>query len=241
MIMYVVQFQYFSLAFTGFSTLAAPASICEPSISCASFPSFRGVLSNLSSAAESGNRRILADIKVLSWTSLLFLFSAKSFIFPFNLISFIAIHFFVLYKSKLPCLCFTFLVRSILNFFFLLLGLGQITNDPFHRAPPSPSPWTLRMLPGALSKSGDTWPALPDHRNETILVWVGAGLTPRCFASMSVFDSTVQVKNKGKMICLICKGLKSNICHNKGDAHLCKQTRGQRGGESKVHIFLGQI
>ena len=49
------------------------------------------------------------------------------------------------------------------------------------------------MQPGALSRLDDAWPDLPEKRNENILVWVGANLVPRCFASMSVFDSTVQV------------------------------------------------
>lgn len=34
--------------------------------------------------------------------------------------------------------------------------------------------------------------ALPDERNRNVLVWVGAGLVPRQYAAMSVFDSTVQ-------------------------------------------------
>ncbi|EGD78714.1 branched-chain-amino-acid aminotransferase-like protein 2 [Salpingoeca rosetta] len=35
-------------------------------------------------------------------------------------------------------------------------------------------------------------PELPDARNENVLVWVGRGLVPRAFASLSVFDSAVQ-------------------------------------------------
>ncbi len=41
---------------------------------------------------------------------------------------------------------------------------------------------------------GIALPALPDERNQSILVWVGGRLVPRAYASMSVFDSSVQVR-----------------------------------------------
>ena len=39
-----------------------------------------------------------------------------------------------------------------------------------------------------------TWKTslLPDAANAQVLVWVGDGLVPRAYASMSVLDSTVQ-------------------------------------------------
>lgn len=49
-----------------------------------------------------------------------------------------------------------------------------------------------QMKPGAIASRGDVWPELPDARNAAILAWVGASLVPRSFASMSVFDSSVQ-------------------------------------------------
>lgn len=51
-----------------------------------------------------------------------------------------------------------------------------------------------RLWPATVSDHGLALPALPDERNQHILVWVGGRLVPRAYASMSVFDSTVQVR-----------------------------------------------
>ena len=63
----------------------------------------------------------------------------------------------------------------------------------------------MKAVSAQIEDHGLMLPSLPDKRNSGILVWVGDQLVPRQFASMSVFDSTVQVRRGclfGLFVCL---------------------------------------